>query len=192
MPMPSRSPGLTSWRQWSKTQRGSSVSEPKKRCLGWLSLIMVPSQWRVWTTHRFVQNVGAEGLNFTHTDTSVAPKYFLQPVPHCPMTSRAKEAAVQLQMLHRPQSCLNLICQMSKTNMQERLRMPSCEVVLMVFIVESISKNGHVETHCLFLGGPAPAVIKAWSLQQLIDSMASSFYFVPYSPGGNCTTSSRI
>ena len=116
MPMPSRSPGLTSWRQWSKTQRGSSVSEPKKRCLGWLSLIMVPSQWRVWTTHRFVQNVGAEGLNFTHADTSVAPKYFLQPVPHCPMTSRAKGAAVQLQMLHRPQSCLNLICQMSKTN----------------------------------------------------------------------------
>ena len=35
----------------------------------------------------------------------------------CPMTSSAKGAAVQLQMLDRPQSCLNLICQwmMSKT-----------------------------------------------------------------------------
>ena len=93
------------------------MAEPKKK-MSWLTITDHGTKsMKVWTTYRFVQNVGAEApLNFTHTDTSVAPKYFLQPVPHRPMTSRAKGAAVQLQMLHRPQSCLNLICQMSKTN----------------------------------------------------------------------------
>ena len=51
-------------------------------------------------------------------------------------------------------------------------------------------KNCMVKTHCLvFLGGPAPAVIKAcWSLQRLVASMASNFNMMPHSLDGNSTS----